>query len=59
MWWSFNLFNNLFNRLYIPNKEENPNLKVINLIPGFNESKSLVKHISCDGKWRFDEKRYN
>lgn len=43
-------------RLCIPNKKKkNVNVKVSNLIKRINESKSLVKYISCDCKFRFDE----
>ena len=38
----------LSNKVYVPNKTEDLNLSVFNMITGVNESKTLTKHISCD-----------
>ena len=37
----------LFQRLCVPNKTENLDVKVFDMITGINESKSLVKHLFC------------
>ena len=42
---SFNTFNDLSNKLCVPNKTEDLNLSVFNMITGINESKALTKHI--------------
>ena len=47
--------NDLSNKVCVPNKTENLNLSVFNMITGINESKTLTKHISCKCKCRFDE----
>ena len=51
--------NNLSNKVYVPNKSEDLNLSMSNMITGTNESKALAKHISYECKCRFDERRYN
>ena len=53
---SFNTLNDLSNKVCIPNKTEDLNLSVFNMITGINESKTLIKHISCECKCRFDGK---
>ena len=40
----------LSNRVCVPNKTEDLNLHVFNMITGINESKTLIKHISCKCK---------
>ena len=44
---SCNTLNNLFSKVCIPDKIEDLNLSASNLITGINESKTLIKHISC------------
>ena len=44
---SCNTLNNLLNRVCVPNKTEDLNLSVFNMITRINESKTLTKHISC------------
>ena len=46
--------NNLSNKVCVPNKAEDLNLSVFNMITGINESKTLTKHISCECKYKFD-----
>ena len=41
----------------VPNKTKGVSLIVFNMTRGFNELKSLVKHISRDGKCRFENKK--
>ena len=40
-------------------KKEDLNLSVFNMITGINESETLTKHISCECKCRFDERKCN
>ena len=51
--------NDLSNKVCIPNKTEDLNLSVFNMITGINESKTLTKHISCECKCRFDGRKCN
>ena len=51
---SCNTVSELFNRVHVPNKTEDLNLSVFNMITGINESKKLTKHISCKCKCKFD-----
>ena len=46
-------------KVCIPNKTEDLNLRVFNMIPGINESKTLLKHISCECKCKFDGRKSN
>ena len=46
-------------RIYVPNKTENVNLIVFNVIISTNESKILTKHISCACKCKFNGKKCN
>ena len=59
------------NRICISNKTEDANINVFNMITRINESKTSIKHISCDcickfdgrkfksnEKWRLDKSRY-
>ena len=52
----FNSMNDLSNKVCIPNKTEDLNLSVFNMITGINESKPLTKHIPCECKCKFDGK---
>ena len=42
-----------------PNKTEDLNLRVVNMIIGINKCKTLTKHISCECKCRFDCNQIN
>ena len=42
-----------------PNKTEDVNLSAFNLITITNESKTLIKHISCKYKCKLDSKKCN
>ena len=55
---SCNTVNDLSNNVCVPNKTENLNLNVFNMIIGRNESKILTKHVSCECKCKFDERKY-
>ena len=54
---SCNNLNNLSNKICVPNKTEDLNLSMFNMITGINESKTLTKHISCKCKCKFDGKK--
>ena len=51
--------NDLSNKVYIPNKKDDLNLNVFNTITRLNESKILIKHISCKCKYKFDGRKCN
>ena len=56
---SCNTLNDLSNKVCVPNKTEDLNLSVFNMIMGINESKTLIKHISCEYKYKFDGRKCN
>ena len=47
------------NKVCVPNKTEDLNLSVFNMITGINELKILTKHISCQCKCKFDGRKCN
>ena len=53
---SWYVLNDLSNKVCIPNKTDDLNLSIFNIITGINESKTLTKHILCECKCRFDGK---
>ena len=48
-----------FGRMCVPNKVEDVNLKVFNMIKGISESKSLLKHISYKSRCELDDGKCN
>ena len=56
---SCNNLNELFNKVCVPNKTEDLNLSMFNMITGINESRTLTKHISCKCNCRFDGRKCN
>ena len=56
---SCNTLNDLSNKVCVPNKTEDLNLSVLNIITGINESKTLTKHISCKCKCRLHARKCN
>ena len=56
---SCNTLNDLYDKACIPNKTEDLNLSMLNMITGINESKTLTKHISFKCKCRFDRTKCN
>ena len=44
---SWNAINDLSNKACVPNKTEDLNLSVLNMIPVINESKTVTNHILC------------
>ena len=52
--------NNLYdlsNKAGVPNKTEDLNLGMFNMVTEINQLKTLTKHISCECKYRFDERK--
>ena len=56
---SSNTLNDVSNKACVPNKTEDLNIHVFNMITEKNESKILKKDILCECKCRFDEKKCN
>ena len=56
---SCNTLSDLSNKVCIPNKTEDLNLSVFNMITGINELKTLTKHISCKCKCKLDGTKCN
>ena len=56
---NFNTLNGLSDKVCVPNKAEDLNLNVFNMITGINKSKNLTKHISCKCKCKFDGRKCN
>ena len=55
----FNTVNDLSNKVCLPNKTEDLDLSLCNMITRINESKILTRHISCKCKCKFDGRKYN
>ena len=56
---SCSTFDDLSNKVCVPNKTEDLNIHVFNMITGKNESKVLTNDISCEFKYKFDGKKCN
>ena len=56
---SCNTLNDLSNKVCVPNKTEDLNLSVFNIITGINELITLAKHISCKCKYKIDGRKCN
>ena len=56
---SCNTLNELSNKVCVPNKTEDLNLSVFNMITGINELKTLIKHVSCKCDCKFDSRICN
>ena len=56
---SWNTLNDLSNKVCVPNKTEDLNLSMFNMITGINESKILTKHVSSEWKSKFDARKCN
>ena len=56
---SCSTLNVLSNKICVPNKKEDLNLSVFNMITPINESKALTKHISYKCKCRCDGRKCN
>ena len=51
-----NTLSDLSNEVCVQNKREDLNLSVFNMITGINESKTLIKDMSCKCKCKFGGK---
>ena len=51
---SCNTVDDLSNKVCVPNKTEDLNLSVFNMVTEGNESKTLINHISCECKCKFE-----
>ena len=56
---SCNTVNGLSSKVCVPNKAEDLNIYVFNMIAGKNESKILTKVISCECKCKLDRRKCN
>ena len=56
---SCNTLNGLSNKVCVPNKTENLNLSVFNMITGINKSKTLTKQISCECNCKLERRKCN
>ena len=54
-----NTLNHLYNKFFVPNKTEDLNIHVFNIITEKIESKILLKETSCECKCKFDGKECN
>ena len=54
-----NTLNDLSSKVCVPNKTEDLNLNLFNIIAGINESEALTKNISCECNYRFDGRKCN
>ena len=56
---SSNTLDNLSNKVYVPNKTEDLNLHVFNMITVINESRTLTKYISCKCECKLHSRKCN
>ena len=56
---SCNVANGLSTKICAPRKTKDINFKAFNLITRKNEAKTIVKHILCGCKWKFNSKTCN
>ena len=50
---------NLSSKIYFPNKMEGENFSISIKITWISEMKTLIKHISCNGRCKFDGRKCN
>ena len=56
---SCNTLNDLSNKVCVPNKTEDLDLSVFDVITVINQMKTSPKHISCECKCKFDGRKCN
>ena len=56
---SCNSLNDWSNKVCLPNKKEDLNLSVFNMIKGINESQTLTRYVSCECKCKFGGRQCN
>ena len=54
-----NILNDLSSNVCVPNKTDDLNLSMFNIVTGINESKTLTNHVSCKSKCKRDRKKCN
>ena len=52
-----NNLDDLSNKICVPNKTEDLNVSILNMITGINESKTLTKQILCECKCKYDGRK--
>ena len=55
---SCNTFDDLSDKVFVPNEAKELNLYVFNMMTGINKSKILTKHISYKCECKFDSRKY-
>ena len=55
---SCNSVNDLSAKICVPNKTKGVNVKVFNMLTKITEAKTLIAHISCDCKCKFNSTTY-
>ena len=56
---SWYILYDLSNKVCVPNKTEDLNLSVFNMIKRIKESKTLTKRLPCKCKYKFDDRKCN
>ena len=56
---SCNVVDELSMKIWVPSATKDINVTVFNMITRINELKALVKHISCDCKYKFNSATCN
>ena len=51
---SCNSGDGLCRKIFVPSKTKNVNVKVFNMITNKNEAKTIIKHVSCGCKCKFN-----
>ena len=54
-----NVVDDFSTKICLPSETKDVNVKLFNLIKGLNEVKTMVKHVLCDCKCKFDSKTCN
>ena len=54
-----NVVDDFSTKICLPSETKDVNVKLFNLIKGINEVKTMVKHVLCDCKCKFDSKTCN
>ena len=54
-----NTLNDWYNKVCVPNKKEDLKSKLVNMVTGITESKTLTKYVSCKYKCKFDGRKCN
>ena len=52
--WSCNAVDELSKKICVPSKTKDENVKIFNMITRIYQAKTMVKHISCNFKYKFN-----